>query len=92
MKTDQHFTITLTRDLADVVRTKIASGQYADESEVVAAGLRELFARRNSVETWLRTEVGSAYDRLEADPRRAEPASSVRARLAAAHERAKRGQ
>ena len=90
MKTDQHFTITLPGDMADAVRTKVASGEYADESEVLAAGLRELFARRNSFETWVRTDVGCAYDRLIADPRRAESASAVRARLAAAHARATR--
>lgn len=91
MKTDQHFTITLPGDMADAVRTRVASGEFADESEVVAAGLRELFARRKSFETWVRTEVGSAYDRLKADPHRAEPASAVRARLAAAHAKATRG-
>ena len=90
MKTDQQFTVTLPGAMADAVRAKVASGEFADESEVVAAGLRELFARRNSFETWLRTEVGSAYDRLKADPRRAEPATAVRARLAAAHAKATR--
>lgn len=91
MRADQRFTITLPGDMADAVRAKIASGEYADESEVVAAGLRELFARRSSFEPWLRIEVGSAYDRLKADPGRSEPASAVRARLAAAQAKAKRG-
>lgn len=88
MKTDQQFTITLPGDVAESLGAKVASGEYADESEVVVAGLRTLFARPSVFETWLQRDVASAYDRLTADPGSAVPARDVRARLAAAHAKA----
>lgn len=57
-------------------------GDYASESEVVRDGLRALFARDEAVESWLRTEVISAYDELNADPSIAVSASDLRAHLA----------
>jgi putative addiction module CopG family antidote len=79
--------ITLPNDLADTVRAKVASGEYASESEVIRDGLRALLARDRAVENWLRDEVGPAYDALKADPSRALTAQQVRARLAAEHNR-----
>jgi antitoxin ParD1/3/4 len=69
------------------VRAKVASGEYASESEVIRDGLRVLIARDRAVERWLREKVGPAYDALKADPSRAVTASQVRARLAAEHKR-----
>jgi putative addiction module CopG family antidote len=77
--------ITLPIEMADALRERVASGEYASESEVVRDGLRALFARDQAVEQWLRTEVVSAYDTLKADPSRAASAEDVRARLAAVH-------
>ena len=48
------------------------------------AHLRALLARDRAVESWLREEVGPAYDALKDDPSRALTARQVRARLAAA--------
>jgi len=39
------------------VRTKVASGEYAMESEVIRDGLRVLMARDRAVERWLRKQV-----------------------------------
>ncbi len=85
MRSTQQFSITLPNDMADTVRAKVASGEYATESEVIRDGLRALMARDGAVQMWLRTEVAAAYDALKASPSRAVPASKVRARLAAAH-------
>ena len=85
MRSTQQFSITLPNDMAETVRAKVASGEYATESEVIRDGLRVLMARDQAVEKWLRTEVKTAYDALKATPSRAVPASKVRARLAAAH-------
>lgn len=85
MRSTQKFSITLPNDLADTVRAKVASGEYATESEVIRDGLRAMMARDDAVRTWLRTVVAAAYDALKADPSRAVTASKVRARLAAAH-------
>lgn len=83
MRTTQQMSITLPNDMADVVKTKVRSGEYASESEVIRDGLRALMARDRAVESWLNNQVGPAYDALKADPSRAVTADQVRARLAA---------
>lgn len=87
MRSSQQFSITLPHDMAETVRAKVASGEYATESEVIRDGLRVLIARDQAVEAWLRTEVAAAYDALEAEPGKAIPAAKVRTRLAAAARR-----
>jgi putative addiction module CopG family antidote len=77
--------ITLPNDMADVVKTKVRSGEYASESEVIRDGLRALMARDRAVESWLYKQAGPAYDALKADPSRAVSVDQVRARLAAEH-------
>jgi antitoxin ParD1/3/4 len=85
MRTTQQMSITLPNDMADAVRTKVRSGEYASESEVIRDGLRALMARDRAVESWLSNQVGPAYDALKADPSRAVTADQVRARLTAEH-------
>jgi putative addiction module CopG family antidote len=77
--------ITLPNDMADVVKNKVRSGEYASESEVIRDGLRALMARDRAVENWLYNQAGPAYDALKADPSRAVSVDQVRARLAAEH-------
>jgi len=88
VRTTQQMSITLPNELAAAVRAKVASGEYASESEVIRDGLRVLIARDRAVERWLRDQVGPAYDALKADPSRAVTATQIRARLAAEHKRA----
>lgn len=88
MRSTQQFSITLPNEMAQAVRAKVASGEYATESEVIRDGLRALLARDQAVEAWLRAEVGAAYDALKAAPGRAVSAAKVRERLAAAQRRA----
>lgn len=85
MRTTQQMSITLPNDMADVVKTKVRTGEYASESEVIRDGLRALMARDRAVENWLINQVGPAYDALKTDPTRAITADQVRARLAAEH-------
>ena len=87
MRTTQQFSITLSNTLADAVKSRVASGEYASESEVIRDGLRALMARDRAVETWLKERVAPAYDALATDPSRAVSADHVRARLAAEHKR-----
>ena len=89
MRTTQQLSITLPNEMADVVKAKVQTGEYATESEVIRDGLRALLARDRIVESWLRQEVGPAYDALKADPSRAVSADQVRARLAAEHAKAR---
>lgn len=85
MRTTQQLSITLPNEMVDVIREKVRAGEYASESEVIRDGLRALFARDRAVESWLREQVGPAYDALKADPSRAITAEQIRARLAAKH-------
>jgi len=82
VRSTQQLSITLPHEMADAVRAKVASGEYATESEVIRDGLRALLARDQAIERWLRDEVGAAYDALKAAPSRAVSAAQVRARLA----------
>ena len=84
-RTTQQFSITLPNDMADAVRAKVASGEYATESEVLRDGIRALMARDRAIEAWLRTEVAVSYDAIKADPSRGIDIEDVRARLAARH-------
>lgn len=89
MRTTQQLSITLPNDMADVVKSKVRTGEYATESEVIRDGLRALLARDRAVESWLQHEVGSAYDALKSDPSRAVTVDQVRARLAAERDKAR---
>jgi len=88
MRTTQQFSITLPNEMADAVKSKVATGEYATESEVIRDGLRALLARDRAVESWLHEQVGPAYDALKADPARAVTIDDVRASLAAEHKAA----
>ena len=83
MRTTRQMSITLPVEMADAVRERVRSGQYASESEVVRDGLRALIARDQAVEAWLQGEVASAYDAMQANPDDAIEAADVRAHLAA---------
>lgn len=85
MRTTQQLSITLPNEMAAAVRSKVDTGEYASESEVIRDGLRALMARDRAVESWLQSHVGPAYDALKADPSRAHTAAQVRARLAEEH-------
>jgi putative addiction module CopG family antidote len=85
MRTTQQFSITLTHEMAELVRAKVDSGEYASESEVIRDGLRALQLHERALDAWLREQVAPAYDAMKADPSRAVSAEKVRASLAAAH-------
>ncbi|MEJ7756198.1 MAG: type II toxin-antitoxin system ParD family antitoxin [Nocardioidaceae bacterium] len=83
MRTTKQLSITLPNEMADALRDRVQSGEYASESEVIREGLRALWSRDEAVEEWLRSEVADAYDALVADPSRAVTADELRTRLAA---------
>lgn len=82
MRTTQQLSITLPKEMADAVKDKVRSGEYATESEVIRDGLRALLARDQAVEKWLRDTVVPAAEALRADPGRALTADQVREHLA----------
>jgi len=88
VRTTQQFSITLPNEMAELVKIKVAAGEYATESEVIRDGLRALMARDRAMESWLVQQVAPAYDALKSDPQRAVSVDKVRARLAAEHKKA----
>ena len=88
MRSTQQFSITLPNEMADIVKSKVAAGEYATESEVIRDGLRVLMARDRAMDSWLHHIVGPAYDALKADPARAVTVDQVRTTLAAEHKKA----
>ena len=83
MRTTQQFSITLPNEMAGLVKSMVATGAYATESEVFRDVLRALMARERATERWLQERVGPAYDALKADPTRGVSADTVRERIAA---------
>jgi len=90
MRSTRQLSVTLPHEMAEMVRLKVASGEYASESEVIRDGLRILRSRDQAVERWLREQVAPAYDAMKADPTRAVSTRSVRAALAAERKRGKK--
>ena len=88
MRTTKAISITLPHNMIRMIKTRVATGEYASESEVVRDGLRTLQARDAAVEKWLRGEVAKSYDEYKADPSSAVPLQKVMSRLRA--RRAKR--
>ena len=83
MRSTQQMSVTLPREMAQLIRDKVAAGEYASESDVVRDGLRTLMARDHAVDQWLRDQVAPAYDALSSNPDSAVSPAQVRAALAA---------
>lgn len=81
MRSTQQLSITLPNDMAEMVRAKVAAGEYASESEVIRDGLRTLAARDKAVEAWLREQVVPAAQALKANPGRGRTVEQVRGHL-----------
>lgn len=77
MRTTQALSITLPHEMAQMVKDKVASGEYATESEVIRDGLRALQARDAAVERWLREDVAPVFDRVAAGTETLVPADDV---------------
>lgn len=82
--------ITLPNEMAGLVKSMVATGAHATESEVFRGGLRALMARERATERWWLEQVGPAHDALKADPSRAVSVEQLRARIAAEHKAATR--
>lgn len=81
MRSTQQLSVTLPNEMAQMVKSKVSSGEYASDSEVIRDGLRALLARDKALENWLHTEGVAAYDKLKADPSRALSVDQVRQHL-----------
>jgi Arc/MetJ-type ribon-helix-helix transcriptional regulator len=83
MRTTPQLSITLPTEMAELVKRKVASGEYASECAVIRDGLWFLIARDPAMDGWLRDRVAPAFDALAADPARAVSVADLKARLAA---------
>lgn len=81
MRTTQSLSITLPIEMAEMVKAKVASGEYASESEVIRDGLRTLVARDAAIEKWLVVEVVPTIEALDAGRVTARPLEDTRERL-----------
>lgn len=81
MRSTQEMSTTLTNDMAEMVRAKVAAREYASESEVIRDGLRSLAVRDKVVEKWLHEAVVPAARALKADLGRARSVAQVRGHL-----------
>jgi antitoxin ParD1/3/4 len=60
MRSTQQMSITLPLEIVRFIKNKVASGEYASESEVIRDELRMLQTRDRVIEDWLRSQVGTA--------------------------------
>lgn len=81
MRSTQSLSITLPLEMAQMVKAKVASGEYATESEVIRDGLRTLVARDAALEKWLMDEVVPTIQALDSGAMITAPAEDVRKRL-----------
>lgn len=81
MRTTQALSITLPIEMAEMVKAKVSSGEYASESEVIRDGLRTLAARDAAIEKWLIEEVVPTIDAMDKDPSRVRSVAETREEL-----------
>ncbi|AET92643.1 putative transcriptional regulator, CopG/Arc/MetJ family [Burkholderia sp. YI23] len=81
MRTTQQMSITLPNEMAEFVRTEVASGDYWSDSEALRDARRALRERDRAVEAWLRNEVVPAARALRDDPSRGLSADRLGAEL-----------
>jgi antitoxin ParD1/3/4 len=77
--------VTLPDEMLALVKDKVASGEYASESEVISEGLRSLQDRDDEVSDWMLEQARIAYDAYKEDPTRGTPIDEVFARVKARH-------
>ena len=81
----EQLTINLPAPVARLIREKVESGEYANESEVIADGILQLNGSGVEItDNWLRKEAVPSLQSIDADPSRGLTADQVLAHL---HER-----
>ena len=83
MRSTTQFSVTVPNEMAEMIKAKVETGEYASESEVFREGLRALQGRERALERWLRDEVAKAYDEHMADPSTGLTPDQVKASLEA---------
>lgn len=81
MRSTRQMSVTLPYAMADAVRARVESGEYASESEVIREGLRALLERERAVETWLLGPVAAACAAIRTETVRPVSVGEVRRSL-----------
>ncbi len=74
MPTTEQLVIDLPSDVAELVRSRMATGKYANESAVIEEALIDTILptmQAVDLDEWIRTEGVRRYDAMRADPSRA---------------------
>lgn len=90
MSNPKALSITLPQDLADMVEAKVKSGEFANDSAVVAEGLRIIADHDRVFEKWLVDEALPTLKAHDADPGRAISVEDMRHRMQAHADKRKR--
>lgn len=84
-------TVVLPNNVLDIVRAKVSSGEYANESAFVEAAIVDMllpsFSEKELSDEWLRKEVVPVLEALDADPSRGRTPEQVLDRLRQRHAR-----
>ena len=83
----EHLTIAISVELADRLRGRVATGEFASLDEAVHEALREFEAEQDitndpALTAWFKREVTPAIERYDADPSRGLTVDQVREALA----------
>lgn len=81
MRSTRSLNITLPADVADMIEAKVASGEYATQSDVIRDGLEALADRDTALEQWLLTDVLPVYHDMQIDPEGGVPIKQAHAML-----------
>lgn len=87
----RRLSIELSQELAEIVDALVASGGYADASEVIEEALKLYTREDEPLEDWVRTEMVAAYDEWKANPTGGIPLEEVNERLDEERERRRAG-
>jgi Arc/MetJ-type ribon-helix-helix transcriptional regulator len=87
-------TITLTPELIQSLRDRVATGEYVSESDLICEALSALDTSKEAAsaspqfEAWLRNETAAAYDEIEKDPTQFVTLEEIQQALSAEYARA----
>lgn len=82
MHSTEQLNVTLSSDVAEAIKAKVAQGEYETESDAINSGLRTFLDRERAVEQWLRDEVIPVARTMQNRPEQALTARQVREKLA----------
>jgi putative addiction module CopG family antidote len=85
MRSTKQLSITLPHEMAEMVRSKVESGAYASESEVIRDGLRALQVHDRALEAWLTNEVVPSIASVRENRSLVRSSEQVRATIAEAY-------